>query len=69
MKTAASYCAEPADVHVSSMAELPAVRGYDLPNWGHVFRYRATAWAYLTRSDGGPFVLLNGRKYFRRATK
>lgn len=37
--------------------------GYTLPNWKQVGQYRATAWAYLNREDGGAVVILNGQRY------
>ena len=40
---------------------------FELPNWGRKTGYRATAWAYLTREDGGDVVILNGEKW--HATK
>jgi len=67
MKTNSQYTAEKTDAYVSTMNELPAIPQYGLPNWkNHNSCHRATAWAYLKRTDGGPFVVLNGRRYFIR---
>jgi len=48
---------------------LPApARGecYALPNWNQTTPFRATAWAYLTRPDGGDHVAFKGESW--RAT-
>lgn len=67
MKTLKEYGTSKEDVYISCMEELPAIKGFALPNWAnHTHCMRATAWAYLTRDDGGPFVVLNDRRYFRR---
>lgn len=34
--------------------------GYYLPNWKMFVNYRATAWAYLNREDGGETVEICG---------
>lgn len=49
---------------VHSVEDLPPVEarpgensaGYTLPNWQKVGQFRATAWAYLIREDGGAVV-------------
>lgn len=45
------------------MEDLPESCHYELPNWQMVGRYRATAWAYLNRDDGGNVVIVNGQKW------
>jgi hypothetical protein len=40
-----------------------AGQGFDLPKWKKTVPHRATAWAYLTREDGGDVVILNGQKW------
>lgn len=64
---------------VHSLEDLPEVaarpghegHGYTLPNWtaGNVGQYRATAWAYLNREDGGSVVYLNGQGYTLKASE
>jgi hypothetical protein len=61
---------------VHSMDDLPAyvinpttlsriMARYILPNWQTCTptHFRATAWAYLMREDGGAVVILNGQRY------
>ena len=49
---------------IKSMEDLPPAANYILPNWTpRDNHYRATAWAYLNRVDGGDTVLLNGEQY------
>lgn len=45
----------PGATKIASMEDLPE-KGYTLPNWNQSGRYRATAWAYLNREDGGLLV-------------
>jgi hypothetical protein len=48
---------------IKSMEELPAKVRFSLPNWDKSCGPRATAWAYLNREDGGPFVESESDKY------
>lgn len=56
-------------VKVSCVEDLPApdvtngADGFLLPAWGKKNQYRATAWAYLNREDGGKVVYYNGVGY------
>jgi len=52
----------PGATKIASMEDLPA-KGYTLPNWKQIGRYRATAWAYLNREDGGLLVYSEGTAY------
>ena len=49
---------------IRSMEELPAKGGFYLPEWEKSVPYRATAWAYLNREDGGPKVTSDGETYY-----
>lgn len=54
---------------VNKLEDLPGqmdTLGYFLPKWGNFTPYRATAWAYLLRHDGGPFVVKDGAIYALR---
>ena len=52
----------PGATKIASMEDLPA-KGYTLPNWSQSGQYRATAWAYLNREDGGLLVYSEGTAY------
>lgn len=41
----------------------PGDKGIELPRWSRFVPYRATAWAYLNRDDGGEIVIFNGKNY------
>ena len=49
---------------IKCLEDLPEGKGYFLPGWHQQYQYRATAWAYLNRDDGGKSVLFtNGERY------
>ena len=52
----------PGATKITSMEDLPS-KGYTLPNWNQSGQYRATAWAYLNREDGGLLVYSEGTAY------
>ena len=52
----------PGATKIAKMEDLPA-KGYKLPNWNQSGQYRATAWAYLNRDDGGLLVYSEGTAY------
>ena len=52
----------PGATKIASMQDLPE-KGYKLPNWNQEGQYRATAWAYLNREDGGLLVYSEGTAY------
>ena len=41
---------------IRRMEELPIKTQFRLPNWKQSCNYRATAWAYLNRPDGGTLI-------------
>ena len=53
----------PAATKVETLEDLPTNRGFRLPNWNQDQQYRATAWAYLNREDGGLLVYSGGTAY------
>ena len=50
-------------ISVKNLEGLPASKGYYLPEWKQEGQYRATAWAYLNREDGGLLVYSEGTAY------
>ena len=53
-------------IDVETMEALPIPKKgdtYRLPSWEKDTNYRATAWAYLNREDGGLIVEMNGKTY------
>lgn len=48
---------------IRRMEELPDRPLFILPNWEKKGQYRATAWAYLNRADGGPRVEYDRQSY------
>lgn len=50
-------------IPVTTMHDLPE-GFYTLPNWGQSEKCRVTAFAYLCRDDGGPFVIGNDGKFY-----
>ena len=52
--------------YVKRLEDLPVPKAgvpYGLPNWNKTTGYRATAWAYLTREDGGNVVTLGDEQW------
>lgn len=54
-------------IEVKTLDDLPLPKmgsgGIECPNWDRSVSYRATAWAYLNREDGGDTVIYKGEKY------
>jgi hypothetical protein len=55
--------------YVSEMEQLPGSERFTFPEWNLSGKFRATAWAYLCRQDGGITVVseTTGQRYAKRS--